>query len=518
MNQITAFVKSTMGKGHKLRGYGEIETNIFHYVTPKMILCLVVPITGIALGHETIWHYFMAGEVALNAIILTAFAIGMTKAILNNLVVYKNARFLKRMGDVIDEGKGHPEQVHELLGKLRHQGNLFDTNHMEGCIRNIERFGHPNFTDADARMIKGKLGQRIGEARKGPSFLGGLLVMMGLIGTYIGLLHTVDKVGSVMKLMGNIGGDGDAMGGFLTALSEPLQGMGMAFSASLFGIAGSVIVSIFGNFCAGAQSEFIENVSRWIDDRIPKFSSAAKDSKDQSFGKAASAEDLRTWLAGFVNLSVQSNRKMGQLVAVLAQSSQASIRSARAIDALMKSQANTHGLIEAMGASVAEFGRRASDTNGGGQMQQDISDLKASAREISSAMPALAQALHAMNTNAAAGNTAVKEGLVALGQTMRSQAGEITALSQTLRELPTMIGQMAQTQEMLLQRLESMEMGPGMRQEDAFASDLNGLSGDLNSMLEEMNSKNANLFEDMFAMDDEDGPPVGPIPKEPKDV
>ena len=150
-------------------------------------------------------------------------------------------------------------------------------------------------------------------------------------------------------------------------------------------------------------------------------------------------------------------------------------------------------------------------------MQQDIADLKASAREISSAMPALAQALHAMNTNAAAGNTAVKEGLVALGQTMRSQAGEIAALSQSLRELPTMMGQMAQTQEMLLQRLESMEMAPGMREEDAFASDLSGLSGDLNSMLEEMNSKNANVFNDMFSMDEDDGPPIGPVPKEPKD-
>ena len=132
MNQISAFVKNTMGKGHKLRGYGQIETNIFHYITPKMILCFSVPTVGIVLGRETVWHYFIAGEVALNVVILIAFAMGITRAITNNLVVYKNARFLKRMGDIIDEGKGLPEQVHELLGKLRTQGNLFDTNHMEG--------------------------------------------------------------------------------------------------------------------------------------------------------------------------------------------------------------------------------------------------------------------------------------------------------------------------------------------------------------------------------------------------
>lgn len=484
------------------RGYGHIETGILHYITPKMIGMLTLLGLFVAMNFEMISHMFAAGEVYLNIAILTVFAIAMILATLNNLNVCKNSFFIKRIGDIIDHGKHNADEVNELLAKMPTQGSLFDTNHMEGCIKNIERFGHPNFTDADARMIKSKLGQRLGEKRKSVSFLGGLLVMMGLIGTYIGLLHTVDSVGEVMQGMSNIGGDGDAMGSFLGDLAKPLKGMGAAFSASLFGIAGSVLTQIYGNFCNHAQSEFIENFSRWFDDRIPKFTAA--DKEKTVFGKAASADDLRTWLAGFVNLSVQSNRKMGQLVSVLNASSQASIRSARAIDQLMMSQQSTHGLIEQMSNSMVEFGRRATDAPNMSQMQADIADLKASAREISSAIPSLAQALHNMNAASGSTNNSVREGLLMISQTMRTQSGDVNSLAQTLQNLPMAMTQLSQTQQLLLRKLENMQGTPSqpVGVKDPFSDEINNLSGDLNELMEQMNVGNSELFDEMFAMSD----------------
>lgn len=499
----------------ELRGYGTIRSGFFTYITPKMLLTIGGPIALVVVNLALVKEYFLAGE-ALNFIILAVFTVGVIKATYNNFVVRKNAKYIKRLGDMLDAGRPTAEDVRILLATLGTKGNLFDTNHMEGCISNIERFGHPNFTDSDARMIKSKLGQRLAETRKGVFFLGGLLVMLGLIGTYIGLLHTVDKVGQVMQRMSAIGdASGDALSGFLGALAEPLQGMGLAFSASLFGIAGSLLLQVYGNFCNHAQNEFVENVSRWIDDRIPKFSSADKDQKNKVFGRAASADDLRTWLAGFVNLSVQSNKKLGQLTSVMLRSSQASIKSSRAIDALLLSQKNTHGLVEAMSQSVVEFGRRTTDN---GMNSQVMSDL--------------VQSLNMMNAQSNASNNVIKESLIAIGQTMRSQSSDIAGLNNTLRVLPETMAQLAQTQQLLLQRLEGMQgaalparpaaaAAPAI---DGLGADMAGLGdlgdmGDINKMFADMENGSDAMFEEMFGIgEDEDEGPKAKRPVSEKEI
>ncbi len=486
-------------------GYGTIATSPYKYFTPKMMIWLIMPLVLVIFNWETAVKYFLAGG-ALNVVILACLLIAMGIASINNKRLRSNAFFLKRMGEIIDGTEHGDAQVQELLGTLSKQGNFFDTNHMVGCIKNIERFGHPNFTDTDARMIKSKLGQRLSERRRSVSFIGGLLVMLGLIGTYMGLLFTIDSVGGVMMQMSNIGSDdADAMSGFIGALAEPLQGMGLAFSSSLFGIGSSLLVQVYNNFCSQAQNEFIENVSRWIDDRIPKFTQADKDKR--VFGKAASADDLRTWLAGFVNLSVQTNRKMGQLVSVLNASSQASIRSARAIDQLMISQKNTHGLMEAMSSSITELSRRSTDSPELTQMGRDISDLKSSAREISSAIPSLSQALQNMNAASSSTNNTMHEGMLSLGQTMRSQSSDVALLSSTLQSLPDALTQLAQTQNLLLNKLETMQGVPSQSSAAGVSDidqEMSGLSNDLNHLMEQMNVGNSELFDNMFAMDDDD--------------
>lgn len=486
-------------------GYGTIATSLYKYFTPKMMIWLIMPLVLVIFNWETAVKYFLAGG-ALNVVILACLLIAMGIASINNKRLRSNAFFLKRMGEIIDGTEHGDAQVQELLGTLSKQGNFFDTNHMVGCIKNIERFGHPNFTDTDARMIKSKLGQRLSERRRSVSFIGGLLVMLGLIGTYMGLLFTIDSVGGVMMQMSNIGSDdADAMSGFIGALAEPLQGMGLAFSSSLFGIGSSLLVQVYNNFCSQAQNEFIENVSRWIDDRIPKFTQADKDKR--VFGKAASADDLRTWLAGFVNLSVQTNRKMGQLVSVLNASSQASIRSARAIDQLMISQKNTHGLMEAMSSSITELSRRSTDSPELTQMGRDISDLKSSAREISSAIPSLSQALQNMNAASSSTNNTMHEGMLSLGQTMRSQSSDVALLSSTLQSLPDALTQLAQTQNLLLNKLETMQGVPSQSSAAGVSDidqEMSGLSNDLNHLMEQMNVGNSELFDNMFAMDDDD--------------
>jgi biopolymer transport protein ExbB/TolQ len=79
-----------------------------------------------------------------------------------------------------------------------------------------------------------------------PQFLGGLLIGMGLVGTFIGLLSALDEIAIAISGLagpGAAGGDSSGMFQILIArLQKPMQSMGIAFSASLFGLMGSIII------------------------------------------------------------------------------------------------------------------------------------------------------------------------------------------------------------------------------------------------------------------------------------
>jgi len=133
-------------------------------------------------------------------------------------------------------------------------------------------------TDNDARLIKSKLGFRVRTQRASISFMSGLLVMLGLIGTFWGLLLTIGSVGEAMDVIAtqadSLGSsEGSGIGGIIQSISAPLQGMGLAFSSSLFGLAGSLVVGFFNYSCAQAQDSAIEDFSRWIDENIPSVGS-----------------------------------------------------------------------------------------------------------------------------------------------------------------------------------------------------------------------------------------------------
>src|ERR1035437_2199239 len=176
MKRVVTYLKkkSAKSKAHKGQGYGRIKAGIFHYITPQMIGCILLVTLLVVAKHELLYRYFMAG-VYLNSIIVVVFITGISSALVNNFRVYRNAKFLNDFASIIDKGNATPEDVEFLLKDVRVNGKLFDTNHMEGSIKNLARFSHPNFTDTDARMIKSKLGQRVNEARKRVTFIGGML-------------------------------------------------------------------------------------------------------------------------------------------------------------------------------------------------------------------------------------------------------------------------------------------------------------------------------------------------------
>ncbi len=101
-----------------------------------------------------------------------------------------------------------------------------------------ERVGRVAISAQTMRAFLDSLGTRLDEARDISRYLTGLLVFLGLLGTYWGLIETVGSVGGIINNL-NVGGDADTVFNTLKeGLAAPLGGMGISFSSSLFGLAG----------------------------------------------------------------------------------------------------------------------------------------------------------------------------------------------------------------------------------------------------------------------------------------
>jgi hypothetical protein len=106
------------------------------------------------------------------------------------------------------------------------------------------------------RVILDSIGTRLDEAREVSRYLTGLLIFLGLLGTFWGLIETVGSLSGVLKSMQG-GSDAAAMFDDLkTNLSAPLAGMSVSFTSSLFGLSGSLILGFLDLQAGQAQNRF----------------------------------------------------------------------------------------------------------------------------------------------------------------------------------------------------------------------------------------------------------------------
>jgi hypothetical protein len=127
-----------------------------------------------------------------------------------------------------------------------------------------DRVGRMAMSPQTMRGIMDSIATRLDEARDISRYMTGLLVFLGLLGTFWGLIETVT---SVRDVIGNLKVGGDA-GQMFDALKEglgaPLGGMGISFSSSLFGLAGSLILGFLDLQAGQAQNRFYTDLEDWL--------------------------------------------------------------------------------------------------------------------------------------------------------------------------------------------------------------------------------------------------------------
>ena len=140
------------------------------------------------------------------------------------------------------------------------------------------------FKSSSINRLVESVDMSLASARETSLYLVGLLVFLGLLGTFWGLLKTIGSVGNVIS---GLGIDDTNVAGFFNSLKDglnaPLQGMSIAFSSSLLGLAGSLILGFVDLNLGQAQSKF----SQYFEKTLNKNSSP-------DFLKTANNENITT--------------------------------------------------------------------------------------------------------------------------------------------------------------------------------------------------------------------------------
>ena len=125
--------------------------------------------------------------------------------------------------------------------------------------------GQFSLSAVSLRSLLDSIRARLDEARDVSRYMIGLLVFLGLLGTFWGLLKTIGDVGQVITGMSLEGSDAVTVFSRLKAgLEGPLAGMGIAFSSSLFGLAGSLILGFLDLQAGHAQNRFFNELEEWL--------------------------------------------------------------------------------------------------------------------------------------------------------------------------------------------------------------------------------------------------------------
>ncbi|MGP4671633.1 flagellar motor protein MotA [Agrobacterium salinitolerans] len=129
----------------------------------------------------------------------------------------------------------------------------------------IGKRGEVRLSAVTQRTILDSIATRLDETRDTSRYLVGLLVFLGLLGTFWGLIGTIGAISNVIQSLDPSAGDSnDILGSLKAGLTAPLSGMGTAFSSSLLGLSGSLILGFLDLQAGRAQNRFYTQLENWL--------------------------------------------------------------------------------------------------------------------------------------------------------------------------------------------------------------------------------------------------------------
>lgn len=236
--------------------------NAFTQPVRQIVLMLIVVAlvgTGGYLAYSRIFPIFFA-NVWLNGLILGVFVLGILSTFWQVVQLVTSVSWIEGFAA---QRPGHeftdpPQLLVALAALLRARG------------------ARAQIANSSARSILESVATRIDEARDITRYMANLLIFLGLLGTFYGLATTVPAVVDTIRALAPQEGESPlaVFDKLMTGLEAQLGGMGTAFSSSLLGLAGSLVVGLLELFATHGQNRFYRELEEWLSS-ITKLSFAA---------------------------------------------------------------------------------------------------------------------------------------------------------------------------------------------------------------------------------------------------
>jgi hypothetical protein len=263
------------------------------FLIRMLVFVILVGLIGFVL-HKQIEVAFMANP-GLNALILGVEAIGIVLSFRQVLRLYPEIAWVNnfRLADpglAVDRPPILLAPMAAILGS---------------------RVGRMAMSSQLMRGILDSIATRLDEARDISRYMTGLLVFLGLLGTFWGLIETVSSVGSVIQGLKASGDAGSMFDSLRDGLAAPLSGMGISFSSSLFGLAGSLVLGFLDLQSSQAQNRFYTELEDWLSTTV--YDHAAEPGSAGVTGEVRSAIDRLRDAVDHVEAGKSSSAAMANL-------------------------------------------------------------------------------------------------------------------------------------------------------------------------------------------------------------
>lgn len=213
-----------------------------------MMVFLALVVLLVAIIYQPLINAFWTNPL-LNGLIIGVLVIGILRAFGQVLRLYREIRWVNafRIADPGLSVAHNPILLAPMATMLR------------------DRRGQLSLSTTSMRSIMDSIGGRLDEARDTGRYLVGLLVFLGLLGTFWGLLETIQSVGKAINTLDMKQTESAIVFEELkSGLAAPLRGMGTAFSASLLGLAGSLVLGFLDLQASHAHNRFYNELEEWL--------------------------------------------------------------------------------------------------------------------------------------------------------------------------------------------------------------------------------------------------------------
>ena len=222
-------------------------------------------------------HFILQGLVAhgwLNGGIIAVFAFGTVLAFQRVLRIRADAIAFEALQEAFDDSRRERTEALDdpywrhyraldpgvVFSQPKSLGHMFE-------VAYDELYRAKNFSISVSTMQNIVMGieQKLADERNQLNYLAGLLIFLGLIGTFIGLMEMVGSIGDIIGGLASADGtSSDTMKRLMTNLQVPLTGMAAGFSSSLFGLFGSLVLGILARFGSHALNVLKDEFSGWL--------------------------------------------------------------------------------------------------------------------------------------------------------------------------------------------------------------------------------------------------------------